>query len=123
MDYQKIIGLILLCSIFISSSFGKLINPVSTYNGIVSKGLPLPLLATIFAIGSQLLGLFLIFSVEFNIFKLNSENNNILKNIGKYLLIIFTVLATYYYHNMFTDSKQKYHFMKNIAIIGGLMLI
>lgn len=106
-----------------SSSTNKLMNPINTFNGIKNKGLPLPLLATIFAIGSQILGLVLIFSSEFNIFKFNNNTNKILKYIGKYLIIFFTILATYFYHNMFIDKSQTIQFMKNVSIIGGLMLI
>lgn len=116
MDIERIIGLILLSIIFISSSINKLLNFNSTYEGIVKKGLPIPLIATIFAIVSQLGGLSLIYISEYN-------KNKILRYCGKYLIVLFVVLATYFYHNMFIDKTQTIPFMKNTAIIGGLILI
>ena len=123
MDIERIIGLILISILFLSSSSNKILNTGNTLSGIKAKGLPFPLLALLFAIISQILGLILIFSSEFNLFKLDNDMNKILKYCGKYLLIIFTLLATYFYHNMFKYPSQKVNFMKNICIIGGLMLI
>lgn len=120
MDYEKLSGLILLTSIYVMSSLEKLFSPVKTYNGIVSKGLPFPLLATGFAIISQLLSIILLFGSEFNLFK---TYNTQLRMVGKYLLILFTVLATYFYHNVFIDKTQEIQFMKNLGLIGGLLLI
>ena len=112
MDIERIIGLVLLSLLFLSSSSDKLLNFGKTLDGIKAKGLPFPLLALLFAIISQILGLVLIFSSEFNLFKLDNDMNKISKYCGKYLLIVFTLLATYFYHNMFKDPKQKNHFLK-----------
>ena len=39
------------------------------------------------------------------------------------LLILFTILTTVLYHNVLQDKTQSLHMMKNVAIIGGLMLL
>lgn len=123
-NVEKNLGIFLLFGLYFMSSGEKLFNFKKTYDGIVKKGLPVPLLATIFAISSQIIGIFLVLNYElkFNFFKENKVNF-IGKYVGKYLLIVFTILATYYYHNMFIDKTQTIHFMKNVSIIGGLLLI
>ena len=48
------------------------------------------------------------------------------KKISKYTslaLIGFTILATILFHNPIEDPSQKIAFMKNMSIIGGLMLL
>jgi putative oxidoreductase len=123
MDIERIFGLILISLLFLSSSSDKLLNFNKTLNGIEKQGLPFPLLALLFAIIFQILGLVLIFSSEFNLLKLDNNFNKTLKYCGKYLLIVFILLATYFYHNVFIDLKQKNNFLKNICIIGGIMLV
>ena len=39
------------------------------------------------------------------------------------LLIFFTVLTTVLYHNALVDRSQSLHMMKNVAIVGGLILL
>ena len=49
--------------------------------------------------------------------------------IGATLLLIFLVLATYYFHDFWnaTDPKvkedQMIHFMKNLGLMGAMLLI
>jgi uncharacterized membrane protein YphA (DoxX/SURF4 family) len=50
------------------------------------------------------------------------EDNKLLLRIGSWLLIGFTVLATFIYHPI-TDSSQRYDMLKNVAIIGGLIMV
>ena len=38
-------------------------------------------------------------------------------------LILFTIFATLIFHNVYIDSSQKHHFMKNLSIVGGLVLM
>lgn len=57
---------------------------------------------------------------------LYSSYTNTYKKISKYTtlaLIGFTVLATALFHNPIEDPSQKIAMMKNISIIGGLVLI
>lgn len=38
-------------------------------------------------------------------------------------LAVFTVLAAVFFHNSFADQNQMIHFMKNLAITGGLLQV
>jgi uncharacterized membrane protein YphA (DoxX/SURF4 family) len=37
--------------------------------------------------------------------------------------ILFLVLATVYFHNIIVKPSEKYNFLKNLSIIGGLILL
>lgn len=50
------------------------------------------------------------------------EDSKILLKIGTWLLIGFTILATLIYHPI-TDSSERYNMLKNLAIIGGLVMV
>ena len=41
--------------------------------------------------------------------------------IGRLSLIVFTAIVTFLMHNPLKDSSQTQNFLKNIAIIGGLL--
>lgn len=114
-------GIIFLISIFIYSLTNKLSDIQGLYQKILKKNLPFPEIATFIAIFLQLFGLIFIINKEFNF----TENKFIKKyqDYGKYLLITFTLLTIYFYHNIFIDKKQKINFLKNTSIIGGLLLI
>jgi len=116
---ERKIGVIFLLSIFMMSLYGKILDIGGLYKGIQNKGLPYPELAVLVAIGFQLIGIILILDNEFNLLKLRVKN----KKIGKYLLITFTLMTIYFYHNMLIDKSQKISFFKNLSIIGGLLLI
>lgn len=114
---ERRVGLLLLFILYIFSSTEKLLNFKKTKQKIEKKKIPFPLLATLFAIISQYVGMFAIIYYE-----IYQDNINI-KLFGKYLLIFFTLLATYFYHNPLVDRTQDIQFMKNLSITGGLLLI
>jgi putative oxidoreductase len=120
MEIQSIIrkhGIFFLLSIFMMSSVNKVFNFNKTLEGIVKQGLPLPLIALIIAVILQVFGYSTILMSEFKIIDKKYQN------YGKISLIIFTVLTLYYYHNIFTMENQTINFMKNLGLIGGLMLL
>jgi putative oxidoreductase len=43
--------------------------------------------------------------------------------IGTVVLIIFLIPATLIFHSYLADQNQFIHFLKNIALIGGLLMI
>jgi putative oxidoreductase len=43
--------------------------------------------------------------------------------IGAVVLIIFLIPATLIFHSDLADQNQFIHFLKNIALIGGLLII
>lgn len=55
----------------------------------------------------------------------NSQTYNLpeLSYYSSISLAIFTLLATYLYHNPMTQKGQFYYFMKNVSIIGGLLIL
>ena len=50
------------------------------------------------------------------------EDSKILLRIGTWILIAFTIIATIIYHPI-TDSSQRYNLLKNLSIIGGLVMV
>jgi putative oxidoreductase len=108
MTYGLILGRILLAAIFLTSGVGKLLDPAGTIGYINAVGLPLPQVgyatAVIVEIGA---GLLLIVGYQTRLAALS--------------LAAFTLLAAIFFHNAFTDQNQFIHFMKNLAIVGGLL--
>ncbi|NEQ55140.1 MAG: DoxX family protein [Leptolyngbya sp. SIO3F4] len=43
--------------------------------------------------------------------------------IGALLLIIFLIPATLIFHNFLTDGEQLNAFLKNVGLIGGLLMV
>jgi putative oxidoreductase len=105
-----LIGRILLAVIFILSSVSKLANPAGTQGYIASVGLPLPLLAYIVAVVVEIAGGVLLL-VGYR------------TRLAAAALAVFTVAAAVVFHHAFGDQNQFIHFMKNIAITGGLLQV
>lgn len=102
-------GRFLLVAIFLISGFGKLVDPSGTI-GYIGTVLPLPQLAYAVAVVVEV-GLSLFVLVGFQ------------TRISALTLVVFTVLAAVFFHNDFADQNQMIHFLKNVAIAGGLLQI
>ena len=110
----KYIGKLLIASLFILAGLYSLINGFDDYtNAIASKGIPL---AIFIAFGV------LLFKIIAGLVILFSQNEQYTK-LAVIGLIIFTVLVTILYHNPFQDKSQINNMLKNIAVIGGLLLL
>ena len=105
-----LIGRILLAVIFILSGVSKLANPAGTQGYIASVGLPLPLLAYIVAVVVEIGGGALLL-VGYR------------TRLAALAMAVFTVAAAVFFHHAFGDQNQFIHFMKNIAIAGGLLQV
>ena len=104
------IARIFLSLIFIIGGFGFLINFSGTVSMVESFGFPFATLLTIIGIVLKLGGgLMLLLG-----WKVKEAS---------YALILFTVVATLLAHINFSDQVQMTQFLKNLAIIGGLILI
>jgi putative oxidoreductase len=103
-------GRLLIAVIFLMSGFGKIANPQMTQGYIASAGLPFPLLAYLIAVGVEVGGGALLV-VGFQ------------TRIVGIVLAIFTVAAGLSFHHNFADQNQMVHFLKNIAITGGLLQV
>lgn len=113
---QKI-GIFLLYLIFLLSLFSKTID----FNGLVKTisgtNIPFPTIAALIAIGMLAIGVLSMVAYQFGF---------TMKQNAKYgidTLILFTVIATYFFHDFRADPSQIYHVQKNLAIIGGLLYL
>jgi putative oxidoreductase len=103
-------GRLLLAVLFLLSGFAKIAAPAGTKAYIAAAGLPAPDLAYLAAI---------IFEVGFGFCFLFGYRTRLMA----VLLSIFTLAAAIGFHSNFADQNTMIHFMKNIAIIGGLLQV
>ena len=109
MKYIPLAARICLCIIFINSGIGKIFGFSDTAGMMAGKGLPIPEILLVFTIAFQLLGglsLLLGYKVK----------------IGSTLLILFLIPATLVFHNPITNPDELNSFLKNIGLIGGLLM-
>jgi putative oxidoreductase len=110
MSYAPAIGRVLLAAIFVMSGIGKLFDPAGTIGYISAVGLPLPEVGYALAVIVEIAGgLLLIAGYQTRIAALS--------------LAALTLVAAIFFHNQFGDQNQSIHFMKNLAIAGGLLLV
>lgn len=109
-SYAPTVGRWLLAAIFLISGVGKLFNPAGTVGYIAAVGLPLPgfvfILTVILEIGGALM---LIAGYRTRIVAL--------------ALAGFTLAAAVLFHGNVGDQNQFIHFLKNLAIAGGLLQV
>jgi len=115
-DIARLVGRLALALIFILSGFNKIMNFGAFSDGLAEGGLPLPQVLTVLAIALEL-GSALALAVGFH---------GRLAALG---LVVFTILATAIGHRFWEISDpavqpmQMIMFLKNIAIIGGLLQV
>jgi putative oxidoreductase len=103
-------GRLLLATIFLLSGLGKLADPSGTIGYINSAGLPLPQLGYVLALVVEIGGgLLLIVGFQTRWVAL--------------VLAGFTVVAALAFHRAFADQNQMIHFLKNLAVSGGLLQV
>jgi putative oxidoreductase len=101
-------GRFLLAILFILSGLSKLGTAAATQAYIAKAGLPLPVLAYVVAVAVELgAGLMLLVGYK--------------TRVAALALAVFTLAAAVFFHNQFGDRNQFIHFMKNLAICGGLL--
>ena len=113
MNAQKYIPLVartFLAVIFIRSGIGKVGGFEGIQQTIANAGIPLAALVAIFTIVFQIVGgTSLILGYK--------------ARIGSILLLLFLIPATLVFHNPIADPTQMTQLMKNLAIIGGLLMV
>lgn len=103
-------GRILIAILFFFSGIGKLAAPAMTQGYIASVGLPAPLLGYLIAVIVEIVGpVLLVLGYQTRIVAL--------------ALAGFTVATALMFHNDFADQNQLIHFLKNIAVAGGLLQV
>lgn len=114
-DGLALLGRMLLSVLFVVSGWGKIVGFADTAGFIGSKGLPLPQVLTALAIAVELGG-------------------GLLLLIGwkarwiAWAMAAFTVVITPIFHSFWNVPAaevmdQQVHFLKNLAIIGGLLMV
>jgi len=113
--YGPLAARILISVLFIVSGFGMVAGFRGTVAYIGSKGLPLPVLGAAGAIGIELGGgIMLVAGFE--------------TRLAAAAIFVFTALSAVLFHNFWAApagqaENQKIHFMKNVAILGGLLYV
>lgn len=110
--YVSVAARVLLSAIFVVVGVSKLMNFSGTAQFIGASGLPFPVVLTVLAIVFELGGgLMLLFGLK--------------KRIALTMLIVFTVVVTALFHvkGLPADQTQLVMFLKNLAIIGGLLAL
>lgn len=101
---------VLITMLFVLSGMSKLADPSGTIGYIASVGLPLPTLVFILAVVTEVLGgaaLMLGYRTRW----------------VAAVLAAFSVAAAVVFHSQLGDQNQLTHFLKNLAIAGGLLQI
>ena len=109
-DGLALIGRILLAAIFVLSGFGKVADPAATIAYIGAAGLPLAPVAYAGAVAVELAGgIALILGYR--------------TRLAAAALALFSLLAAIFFHANFADQNQMIHFLKNVAMAGGLLQV
>ena len=108
--YLPAIGRLFTAAIFIVSGLGKIAAPAITQGYIASAGLPAPRMAYLIAVAIEVSGgLFLLIGFH--------------TRATAAVLAAFAIVTAFSFHNDFGDQNQLIHFLKNIAIAGGLLQV
>jgi putative oxidoreductase len=108
--FISLIGRILLVLIFLNSGIGKIGNFEGTAQYMAKFGMPFTNYFLIGAIFLELIGSITAILGYYTRF-------------GAFLLLIFLVPTTLIFHTNFADPMQKIHFMKNISMFGGCLIL
>ncbi|MDB9526743.1 DoxX family protein [Oscillatoria sp. CS-180] len=108
--YVPLVARTAIAIIFLHSGIGKISDFSGTQQQIANAGLPLAPLVTLSTIAFVFLGsISLILGYK--------------ARIGAGLLLAFLIPATLVFHNPIVDPSQLIQFLKNLAIIGGLLMV
>lgn len=102
-----LVGRILIALLFLLAGIGKIEDPSGTMQYIAAGGLPLPLAAYVVALLLEVGGGIL--------FLLGWQTKPIAALLG-----LFSIVTALVFHHNFADHNQQIHFLKDLAIAGGL---
>jgi putative oxidoreductase len=114
-DVAALIGRILMAILFIKAGWGKIPGFEGTVGAIASKGIPLPQVAAAITVALELLG-------------------GILLVVGwqtrwiALLFVLWLIPTTVLFHPFWAVPPEQYvaqqnNFLKNVAIMGGMLLL
>ena len=106
----SILGRLLISAIFFLSGLHKLADTEKTVAAMEAHNIPLSGLLVYAAAALEIVGALMValgFKARF----------------GAMLLIVFLIPTTFIFHPPFADPMQQIQFLKNLSILGGLVLI
>ena len=109
-DSVALAGRVLIGVLFLMSGLSKLAAPAATQGYIASVGLPAPVVAYAVAVAVEVLGSSLLIA-------------GLRTRFVAAGMAVFTLATALAFHKNFADQNQMIHFMKNIAIMGGLLQV
>jgi putative oxidoreductase len=104
------IARVLLCLVFVNAVIGKLTGFAGVAGAIAAKGLPLAPLLLVAAMVLMAVGSALVIS-------------GWRARLGVVLLLLFLIPTTLIFHGDVADKMERIQLFKNLAIIGGLLLV
>jgi putative oxidoreductase len=110
-SYMSLIGRLLLGLIFVMSGFQKVADPGGTQ--VFMQAMGITWATTLFYLGA--IAIELVGGVSLLL--------GLWSRMGAVLLIFFMIPTTLIFHANFGDPNQAIHFMKNLAMIGGLLYV
>jgi len=109
--YVSLLGRVLLGLIFLISGINKIADPQGTQQYMAVMGMTS--MTTLFYIGA----------VAIEIGGSLSLLLGYRTKVGAWLLFLFMVPTTLIFHTNFADQNQMIHFLKNLAMMGGLLYV
>lgn len=110
MQFIPLIARSFLATIFLHSGITKIFEFQETQDMMAGRGLPFPALLLLGNIIFQIVGgLSLVVGYK--------------TKIGAWILILFLIPTTLVFHNFWEVPEEKIAFLKNVGLIGGLLLI
>jgi len=109
MSLAVIVGRLLIAALFVLTALHGFMN-FKEFTKTVAKYFPLPMLVAAVALSVKLLGGLAV-------------GTGINLREGALALIVFLAIVTPLYHAFWNHPKEMPHFLKNAAIIGGLLIL
>jgi putative oxidoreductase len=103
-------GRFLMATLFIMSGLSKIAAPTAVIGTIAAAGLPFPALSYVIALVVEIGGGLLLLA-------------GFRARMAATVLAAFTIVAAVAFHRDFADQNQLIHFLKNVAITGGLLQV
>ncbi len=104
----QLVARVLLAALFLWSGIGKVVAFGAVSGMLAARGFPLPPVLTTLAAVLELVGAILLLAG----WKVRPAS---------YALAAFALLTAVLFHAEFADRNQTIHFLKNLAIAGGLL--
>jgi putative oxidoreductase len=104
------IARVLLCLVFVHAVIGKLTGFAGVAGMMSARGLPFAPALLVAAMALMAVGSVLVIS-------------GTRARLGAILLLLFLVPTTLIFHNEVADPQQRIQLFKNLAIMGGLLLV